>query len=169
MSDPKPSLLVLLLPGLILATYANSFDGAFLGDSGAVVLEDPRIREVNRDNLALIFRQQYWYPTADSGVYRPLVTLSFLLNYSVLGNDGRPAGYHWVNLGLHAGNVFLVWLLALTIWKQPLAAFFTAAIFAVHPVNVEAVTDIAWGADLMAGLEVLGGLDITTLLLVAGW
>src|SRR5439155_12058475 len=143
MLDPRPSLLALLLLGLVLATYANSFDGAFLGDSGAIILEDPRIREVNPDNLALIFRQQYWYPTADSGVYRPLVTLSFLLNYAVLGNVGRPAGYHWVNLGLHAANVMLVWLLALTIWKRPLPAFFTGAIFAAHPVNVEAVTNIA--------------------------
>src|SRR6266850_5438600 len=128
MSDPKPSLLALLLLGLVLATYANSFDGAFLGDSGAIVLEDPRVREVNRDNLALIFRQHYWYPTADANVYRPLVTLSFLLNYAVLGNADRPAGYHWVNLGLHACNVILAWILALTIWRRQLPAFFTAAI-----------------------------------------
>ncbi len=148
----------LLLLALVFVTYANSFAGEFLGDSGAVVLEDPRVHEVNRDNLDLILRQQYWYPTADSGVYRPLVTLSFLLNYSVLGNASRPAGYHWVNLGLHAANVMLVWLLALTIWKRPLPAFFTAAIFAAHPVNVESVTNIAGRADLMAGLGVLTGL-----------
>ncbi len=133
---------LLLLLALTLVTYANSFGGAFLGDSGAVVLEDPRVHQVNSDNLALIFREQYWYPTADSGVYRPLVTLSFLLNYAVLGNADRPGGYHWVNLGLHGGNVILVWLLAMTVWERRLAAFFTAAIFAVHPVNVEAVTNI---------------------------
>ena len=34
-----------------------------------------------------------------------MVTLSFLFNYAVLGNADRPAGYHWVNLGLHAANV----------------------------------------------------------------
>jgi hypothetical protein len=134
---------LLLLLALMLLTYANSFDGPFLGDSGEVVLEDPRVHQVNGDNLALIFREQYWYPSADSAVYRPLVTLSFLLNYAVLGNADRPAAYHCVNLGLHAGNVILVWLLAVTIWKRRLAAFFTAAIFAVHPVNVEAVTNIA--------------------------
>jgi len=83
---------LLLLLTLTLLTYANSFDGAFLGDSGAVVLEDPRVHQVNGDNLALIFREQYWYPSADSGVYRPLVTLSFLFNYAVLGNADRPAG-----------------------------------------------------------------------------
>jgi tetratricopeptide (TPR) repeat protein len=160
----------LLLLALVVATYANSLDGKFLGDSGAVVLEDPRVREVSRGNLSLIFQQQYWYPTADSGVYRPLVTLSFLLNYAVLGSAGRPAGYHWVNLGLHCGNVILAWLLALTIWKRPLPAFFTAAIFATHPVNVESVTNIAGRADLMAGMGVLAGLVLHTRLPdVPGW
>ncbi len=36
--------------------------------------------------------------------------------------------------GLHAANVMPIWLLASTVWKRPLPAFFTAAIFAVHPV-----------------------------------
>src|SRR5437867_555507 len=158
----------LILLGLVLVTYANSFTGQFLGDSGSVILEDPRVHEVTRDNLDLIFHQQYWYQTADSGVFRPLVTLSFLFNYAVLGNADRPAGYHWVNLGLHAANVMLVWLLALTVWKQRLPAFFTAAIFAVHPVNVESVTNIAGRADLMAGIGVLAGLILHTRLPDAG-
>ena len=127
-----------------------------MADSGAIVVE------LNRDNLVLIFQQQYWYPRADSGVYRPLVTLSFLFNYAVLGNGSHPAGYHWVNLGLHAGNVLLVWLRAWTIWKERTVAFFTAAIFAAHPVNVESVTNIAGRADLMAGLGVLAVLVLYT-------
>ncbi len=159
----------LILLTLVLVTYANSFGGQFLGDSGAVVLDDPRVHEITRDNLQLIFTQQYWYPTADSGVFRPLVTLSFLFNYSVLGNASNPAGYHWVNLSLHIVNVMLVWLLALTIWKQPASAFFTAAIFAVHPVNVESVTNIAGRADVMAGMGVLAGLVLYAYLPDVGW
>jgi hypothetical protein len=159
---------VLLLLALVVVTYANSFAGQFLGDSGAVVLEDPRVHQVSRHNLDLILREQYWYPTADSGLYRPLVTLSFLFNYAALGNADRPAGYHWVNLGLHAANVVLVWLLSLTVWKRPLPAFFTAAIFGVHPVNVESVTNIAGRADLMAGMGVLTGLVLHARLPDAG-
>jgi len=159
----------LILLGLVLVTYANSFTGQFLGDSGNVILEDPRVHEVTRDNLDLIFHQQYWYQTADSGVFRPLVTLSFLFNYAVLGNADRPAGYHWVNLGLHAANVMLVWLLALTVWKRPLPAFFTAAIFATHPVNVESVTNIVGRADLMSGMGVLIGLVLYARLPDVSW
>jgi protein O-mannosyl-transferase len=160
---------MLLLLAAILVTYANSFEGKFLGDGGALILEDARVQSVSRDNLDLIVRQQYWYPTADSGVYRPLVTLSFLFNYAIAGNADRPAGYHWINLALHAANAMLVWLLALMVWKRPLPAFFTAAIFAVHPVNVESVTNIAGRADLMAGMGALIGLVLYTRLPDVSW
>src|SRR5262249_3033965 len=129
-----------------------------------------RVQQITRANLALIFTQQYWYPTADSGVYRPLVTLSWMLNYALLGNGKRAAGYHVVNLALHLANVILAWLLALEIWKKSLAAFFTAAIFALHPVNSEAVTNVAGRADLMAALGVLAALLLhVRLTRVAGW
>ena len=144
-----------LLLALALVTYSNSFSGGFEGDSGPLVTEDPRVQQVSRANLGLVFTQQYWHPTADSGLYRPLVTLSWMFNYVVLGNHDRAAGYHAINLAFHAGNVLLAWLLVLEIWKLPSAAFFTAAIFALHPVNSEAVTNVAGRADLMAALGVL--------------
>jgi hypothetical protein len=83
-----------VLLALVLAAYSNSFAGAFPGDSGAIVLDDSCVHGVSQDSLALILREQYWYPTADSGLYRLPVTLYFLLNYAVLGNAGRPAGHH---------------------------------------------------------------------------
>ena len=146
------------LLALVLVTYSNSFSGGFEGDSGPIVTQDPRVQQVSRANLGLVFSQQYWYPTADSGVYRPMVTLSWMFNYVLLGNRDRASGYHAVNLMLHLSNVLLAWLLALEVWKKPMAAFFTAAIFALHPVNSEAVTNVAGRADLMAALGVLAAL-----------
>jgi len=151
-----------LLMAATTLVYANSFSGLFEGDSGLLVAQDLRVRQASPENLALIFSQQYWYPNSDSGVYRPLVTLSWLLNYSILGNGDRTAGYHAVNLALHLTNVILVWLLCIIIWDDVLPALFTAAIFALHPVNVEAVTNIAGRADLMAALGVLAGLLLHT-------
>lgn len=141
-----------LLLALVLLTYSNSLSGGFEGDSGPLVTQDPRVQQASRANLGLVFSQQYWYPTADSGLYRPLVTLSWMFNYVVLGNQDRAGGYHAINLALHAANVLLAWLLVLEIWKIRSAAFFTAAIFALHPVNSEAVTNVAGRADLMAAL-----------------
>jgi protein O-mannosyl-transferase len=147
-----------LLLTLVLVTYSNSFSGGFEGDSGPIVTQDPRVQHASRDNFGLVFSQQYWYPTADSGVYRPMVTLSWMFNYVLLGNRDRAAGYHVVNLALHMATVLLAWRLALEVWTTPMAAFFTAAIFALHPVNSEAVTNVAGRADLMAALGVLAAL-----------
>ena len=159
-----------LLLSFVLVAYSNSFSGVLEGDSGPIVTQDPRVQRITRANLGLVFSQQYLYPTADSGLYRPLVTLSWMFNYVLLGNGERATGYHAVNLTLHLANVILAWLLALEIWKKPLAAFFTAAIFALHPVNSEAVTNVAGRADLMAGLGVLAALLLHVRLMgVSGW
>ena len=94
-----------------------------------------------------------------SGRALPAVTtLTYLFNYAVLGNAHNPTGYHWINLLLHWINASLVYLLALELLPWPWLAFFTAALFAAHPVNVESVTNIVGRADLLAGLCVLAGL-----------
>jgi protein O-mannosyl-transferase len=112
-----------------------------------------RLRGESRSDVG----HTYWWPYGESGLFRPLTTLSYLFNYAVLGNGEHPAGYHWVNLLLHAVNVFLVYALGLRLaqWR---AAVWTAALWAVHPVLTESVTNIVGRADLLAGMAVLAGL-----------
>ena len=82
------------LCAVALAAYSNSFHSDFVYDNRAMILEDPRVHAATSGNLQLIWSQGYWYPVARQNLYRPLVTLSYLFNYSVLGNGARPAGYH---------------------------------------------------------------------------
>jgi tetratricopeptide (TPR) repeat protein len=151
--------------GLILATvlaYSNSFSSGFVLDNQTLLLEDPRIQAASGPNLALILRHSYWWPNGESGLYRPLTTLSYLLNYAIFGNAKDPAGYHWVNLALHVANVLLVLVLVerlaggLAHGRE--AAWVTALLWAVHPVLTESVTNIVGRADLLAGCAVLCGL-----------
>lgn len=80
---------------------------------------------------------------------RPLTYLTLWLNWMVGGQD--PLGYHLLNLALHLGAV----LLAYECFRRLLpgrAALAAAAIFAVHPLQAEAV-DYVWGrAIVLAGL-----------------
>ena len=145
------------LCAVTLAAYANSFHAGFSLDSRGILLQD-RIRAATGENLQLILRHTYWWPYGESGLYRPLTTLTYLFNYAVLGNGDRPAGYHAINFLLHAGNVLLVYFLARRLWKTGWKACAAAALWAVHPVLTESVTNIAGRADLLAGLAVLSGL-----------
>ena len=146
--------------GLVAAAwlaYANSFHAAFSLDSRAI-LQEERIRAATAENLQLILRHTYWWPYGESGLYRPFATLTYLFNYAILGNGDRPEGYHEINFLLHAGNIFLVYLLARRWWNPAWKAFATAGLWAVHPVLTEAVTNIAGRSDLLAGMAVLSGL-----------
>jgi hypothetical protein len=72
-----------------------------------------------------------------------------LLNYSLFGNADRPLGYHVVNALLHTMNVWLVFGLALRIGRRMWPATLLAAVWAVHPLSTEAVTNIVGRADLL--------------------
>lgn len=152
---------VLAALALVVAlAYANSFPAGFTLDNRPQILEDARIRAVDAGNLRAIFTEDYWWPVTVSGLYRPLTTLSYMLDYAVLGSGARPAGYHALNLLLHLANAVLAWRLARLLLGDDTAAGFAAALFAVHPVATEAVTNIVGRADLLATASVLGGLLI---------
>jgi tetratricopeptide (TPR) repeat protein len=142
---------------LTFLAFSNSFSAGFVLDNKIHLLQDPRIRELTGKNIRLIFQHTYWWPTGESGLYRPLTTLSYLLNYAVLGNATEPAGYHWINFLLHLGNVFLVYALARRLLREFWPAFFAAALWAVHPVLTESVTNMIGRADLLSAMAILSG------------
>jgi hypothetical protein len=147
---------MLALGALVLAAYSNSFQAGLVFDNSKVILQDARIRAATSENVRLILTEGYNSNT--SGLYRPLTTFSYLLNYAVLGNAIHPEGYHWVNLTLHAANVLLVYLLGILVWGESAPAFALAALWGVHPLLTESVTNIVGRADLLAAFGVLAGL-----------
>ena len=149
--------IVAALWALVLLANANSFRDGFPFDNRAAIVMDERVHASTPENIHLILTQDYW-PKQPAGLYRPLTTLSYLFNYATLGNGTNPAGYHVVNLSLHLVNVALLYALALILFERRLWAALTAALWAVHPVLTESVTNIVGRSDMLAGLAVLGGL-----------
>ena len=96
-----------------------------------------------------------WMAVAALRQTRPLTYLTLWLNWMAGGSD--PLGYHLLNLALHLGVV----LLAYECFRKLLperAALAAAAIFAVHPLQAEAV-DYVWGrAIVLATLLCLASL-----------
>lgn len=148
---------VWLLIALVVGAYWNSFEAGFVLDNRAVILDDPRIRAFTWDNVGAILARDYW-PLLVTGTYRPVTTFSYLVNYAWLGGGAEPASYHAINLLLHLANVALVFAVLAAVTKDRAAAWVGAAVFGVHPVGTEAVTNIVGRADLLATAAVLGGL-----------
>lgn len=149
---------VFTLMAITLLTFANTFHNTgFALDNKFIIVEDPRLREASERNVRLIFTQDYWWPKAVSGLYRPLTTLSFLFNYSILGNKEVATGYHIINYAVHTLNAILVYYIVLVLMNNFWPAFFTAAVFATHPINVESVTNIVGRADMLATFTLLAG------------
>ncbi len=141
-----------------LAAYSSSFRAGLVIDNAVMIGQDTRIRAFTSENLHLILSEELWYNNSSTNLYRPLTTFSYLINYAIFGNGTHPAGYHWVNFGIHALNILLVYLLGLLVFEEALLAWALAAIWGLHPLLIESVTNIVGRADLLAAFGVLGGL-----------
>jgi tetratricopeptide (TPR) repeat protein len=142
----------------VLLAYAGAPTPALVVDGQLLITDNPLVHEMTAANVAYIFTHDYWQPHTTSGVYRPLTTLSFLVDYAVLGHGARATGYIVENVALHcicAVLVYvLVWQLAGRVWPATAAAL----LFGVHPVTTEAVTNVVGRADLLATAGVLAGI-----------
>ncbi|HUJ10772.1 MAG TPA: DUF1736 domain-containing protein [Verrucomicrobiae bacterium] len=148
----------LALGMVVLLTFSNTLrNTGFALDNKFIILDDPRLRKDTPENRGLIFHQDYWWPKAVSGLYRPLTTLSYMFNYSILGNANDSTDYHWVNFLAHWLDAVLVYFLALVLMETFWPAVFIAALFATHPIVTESVSNIVGRADLFAAAAIIGG------------
>ncbi len=150
----------LVLAILIGMAYSNSFRVGFVLDNASIIFENPALRAWNFDNLQLILSTNYWAPKFSTDLYRPVTTLSYAFNYSLLGNGESPVGYHVINMMLHWINCLAVFALIKRMIDSSLASAVATAVFAVHPLATEAVTNIVGRADLLVTLFVLMGLHM---------
>lgn len=144
-----------LLPGLValaaVATYANSLLNRFAYDDVSIITDDRRVHGLG--HLVAVLTGPYWAFTRQLGLYRPLTTLSFALEWTLSG--GAPWLYHGVNVALHAVVcVLLYFMLDRLAGRVP--ALVGALLFAVHPVHTEVVANVVGQAELLAAVGILG-------------
>jgi len=149
---------ILAIWALVAVAYSDSWRAGLIFDNAPIILSDPRVHQATIHNAGAILTGDYWHPGSISGLYRPLTTFTYLLDYAVLGNGPRPAGYHWVNFVLHLANIALVYALGMLVFGEIDLAWALAALWGVHPLLTESVTNIVGRADLLAAFGVLAGL-----------
>lgn len=133
--------------------YLSALGNGFALDDGPVVERNPAAHSVGAAVHA--FHHAYWPPENGAGQWRPLVVLSFAVDWQVSG--GSPVWLHAVNIAWHAAATALVVLL-LALYVPAPAALAGGLVFAVHPVHVEAVANLVGRAEPMAAALLLAAL-----------
>ncbi|MGO9016299.1 MAG: tetratricopeptide repeat protein [Dissulfurispiraceae bacterium] len=146
---------------LILIIYSNALNVPFQWDEEMHIVNEPIIKDLNyflHPSTAQGFENYRFF------ISRYISHLTFALNYRI--NGLSVTGYHIVNIAIHIANTILVYLLVLLTFRTPymkgighrakgtpsqvlnfsssgnpaVIAFFSAALFAVHPLQTAAVT-----------------------------
>lgn len=137
----------LLALGLLVAiSYFPATQAGFVWDD-SIITTSKAVREWSG-------LWQLWFDTANTyrfdntreGHFWPVMYSTFWLEHKIWGFS--PTGYHVVNLLLHFANTCLVWRL----FQRTPGGWLIAAVFAVHPVHVEAVAWVIGRKDLLSTL-----------------
>ncbi|QDT89141.1 hypothetical protein Pan161_07670 [Gimesia algae] len=140
-----------LLALLVLISFGMAVQFDFVNwDDPWYVIQNPLIKSWHPENLQKVATQVV------TRNYAPLTVFSFLLDHSVYGLWA--GGYHLTNILLHLVNVVLVFLLITRLTQNRMLGWATAAVFAIHPVQVETVVWISSRKGLLSGAFILASL-----------
>ncbi|HEX6851944.1 MAG TPA: tetratricopeptide repeat protein [Candidatus Polarisedimenticolaceae bacterium] len=129
----------LLIVAAILAAYANAFPGSFQFDDWNVIANEPKVASL----------AAWW---ASMPGIRPLLKLSYAFNREIgLGVPGFVA----FNVLVHAANAALVFAILKRL-STARTALLAALLFALHPVQTEAVTYVSGRSTSLAAMFALG-------------
>jgi len=125
---------------LVLSTalaYSRIATHGFVNlDDTIQITENPRVLSgLSWDNFLWSFSPESWAA--------PLTWLTYTVFFEIFGLTASV--FHLLMLCLHIANVFLLFLALRNMTDAPLRSAFVAALFALHPMNVESV---AWIAEL---------------------
>lgn len=124
--------------------------GPFIGnpfvslDDNYLIYNNPAVQNMTWNNIVSVFTSY------DPQLYIPFTFLSWQLNAALFGMN--PAAFHLVNLLLHCANAVLVFMIIRKLAGSFLVGAVAAALFAMHPIQTEAVLWAASRKDLLSGM-----------------
>lgn len=150
MDERRFYLIALLLVGIAVALFWPVARFNFVNyDDDKYVFQNPHIRE------GLSWKGIRWAFTADlvqdslhADYWQPVTFLSRMIDIELYGLN--PAGHHLMNLLLHLANIFLLFTLLSEMTGAVGQSALVAALFAVHPLQVEPVAWVTARKDLLA-------------------
>jgi tetratricopeptide (TPR) repeat protein len=136
----------LILIAVVLVSYSPVTHNGFLNyDDDRYIVDNPHVR------AGLTWTTVKWaFTTDEEANWHPLTWLSHALDCQLFGLN--PAGHHYMNVLLHAASAVVLFLLLQSATGFQWRSLMVAALFALHPMNVESV---AWAAERKNVLSML--------------
>ncbi|MDP2645030.1 MAG: tetratricopeptide repeat protein, partial [Desulfobacterales bacterium] len=152
----RTALVCLVLVLVTLAVYWQVRDFSFVNYDDQIFVKDNNHvqRGVTWENILWAFSGATEY----SGYWAPLTWLSFLIDYEISGIAA--GGYHLTNVLFHVANAMLLFLFLKQSTGDHWRSGFVAALFALHPLQVESVAWVTERKDVLStffGMLVLMG------------
>ncbi len=145
----------LLLIGLVVfVAYANTLDNDLVHDDRIEILQNPYIQDFSY--LPKILTSPAWAFRSEaneqmgSNYYRPVQYLTYSILYHLFG--ASPWGYHAYKLLLHLFVCLIFYWITSQYWQEGQVALFCSLLFAVHPINTEAVSWVSGITDVSCAL-----------------
>jgi len=139
-------ILIFIIVAVGMICYSYSMGGKFVWDDTYFVVENSAIHSLRNTPLFFTDPSTLARGKLAHENYRPLVTLSYALDYAVWGLN--TFGYHLVNTLFHVLNAILVFLLLKRFARDEVACF-AALLFVAHPVQTEAVSWISGRSNVL--------------------
>jgi tetratricopeptide (TPR) repeat protein len=143
----KSTLVHFLLIGVLcLAVYSFMLSGSFsVMDDQVSIVDNPVIRDFA--NLPEIFTSSFF---GGSSYYRPLVSLSFMIEYHLAGPN--PLFFKLNNLIIHILTLFCLYGIVHLLFRKRILSFAVGCAYALHPIHWEQVSQVAGRAILLCAL-----------------
>ncbi|HTL30181.1 MAG TPA: hypothetical protein VL282_13205, partial [Tepidisphaeraceae bacterium] len=150
----KSRMIPLLLVAATLLAFGNLLSADFTSwDDPFTITSNPHLNPPTWSGLG------YHWRTPEYGLYIPLTYTAWWLIAHVAyssqpdarGMSLSPMIFHAANIGLHLISVLFVYAILRRILKRDWAACIGALLFALHPVQVEAVGWLSGMKDVLCG------------------
>ena len=140
--SPRGRVLIfaVVLTAVTILAYRPAWHGGFLWDDDDYIIKNELVTAPDG-------WQRIWFSLDSPSQYFPFTYSTFRIEHALWGLN--TTGYHWVNLLLHVGSALLVWAVLARL-RVP-GAWLAAAIFALHPVQVESVAWITERKNVLMG------------------
>lgn len=141
-----------LIAGAIFIAYAKVMHAPFImsWDDDEYIVRNNDIHSIGAANI------KKWFSGFYVGNYAPLTMLSYAINFCFSRLD--TFAYHITNIVLHFFNACLVYSIIKKVQGNSLIALFTALLFALNPIQVEAVSWLSERKTLLCAFFYLSAL-----------